>query len=118
MANEIKRSFSIPEPMNGKVRVIFTDDMVYSVSKLAPQETFLNDIAAYCDDETPGSPVIILSLDAPLMDLIHEADHAAFCILAGMGVQVTTKDNEAHAYMLEYIVSKVLKLREKIRVAA
>ena len=100
--------------MNGRIRVIFTDDMLASVSKIAPTQTFLHDIAAYCDDETPGAPIMVLCRDCPLPDIIHEADHAAFCILAGMGIGITVKDNEAHAYLLEYIVSRVLKLKEKV----
>lgn len=111
---EVKRSFSIPEPMNGRVRVVFTDEMAVCVSKYNPTETGLTDIAAYCNDDKAGDPMVILEFDASLDDVIHEADHAAFCILAGMGIPVTVKDNEAHAYLIGFIVAKILKLQVKV----
>ena len=114
MAREVKRSFIIPEPMNGKVKIIFTDEMPTSISKIAPDETGLNDIAAYCNDEVPGLPVIVLTFDASLDDIVHESDHAAFCLLAGMGIPVTNTDNEAHAYLIGFVVGKILKLQAKI----
>jgi hypothetical protein len=114
VSTEIKRSFTIPDPMHGRVRVIFTEDMAKSVKKIVPEETFVEDVVAYCADFVPGAPIIVLKKDAALEDVVHEADHAAFCILAGMGILVTTEDNEAHAYVLEYIVRKVLKLKEKL----
>lgn len=116
---EIKRSFKASSSYPGRITCIFTDDVAATSKRLDPEDTEPETLAAFCflDNEKPakpGHPVIVLAMDASYGDIVHEADHIAFNLLKFWGVPVTYDDNEAHAYLLEHVVDKIVKLQGRI----
>jgi hypothetical protein len=116
---EVKRSFKASSTYPGRIVVIFTDDIAATSKRLDPEDQHPETLAAFCflDDTKPakpGRPVMVVSMDASMGDIVHEADHVAFDLLKFWGVPVTYEDNEAHAYLLESIVDKVIKLQAKV----
>lgn len=117
--NEIKRSFKASGTFPGRVHVIFTRDVAATSKRLDPEDDDHDTLAAFCflDEKPakPGNPLLVVAVNAELGDIIHEADHVAFSLLKYWGVPVTYDDNEAHAYLLEDMVTKILKLQRKVQ---
>lgn len=117
---EIKRSFRADVSKPGRITCIFTDDMIATSKRLDPEDKEPETLAAFClihdKPAKPGSPIMVLEMTASLGDIIHECDHIAFALLEFWGMPVTYTDNEAHAYLLEYLVDRVLKLQTKLSV--
>jgi hypothetical protein len=115
---EIKRSFKVSSTYPGRIVCIFTDDVAATSKRLDPEDDAHETYEAFCflDDKPakPGEPMIVLSINASVLDIVHEADHIAFNFLKFWGVPVTYDDNEAHAYLQESIVDKILKLQKRI----
>jgi hypothetical protein len=116
--SEIKRTFKASNTFPGRIVCIFTDDMVATSKRLDPEDDEAEHLAAFVfTDEKPakpGKPIIVLTRNASIGDIVHESDHIAFSLLKFWGVPVTYDDNEAHAYLLEYIVEHILKLQRKL----
>lgn len=115
---EVKRSFKASSTYPGRIVCLFTDNVAETAKRLEPEETDQDTYEACCwfDEKPakPGSPLIVLAFGASVGTIIHECDHVAFYMLKFWGVPVTYDDNEAHAYLLEAIVEKILKLQGKL----
>ena len=91
------------------------EELMNFIKKNAPSD-LIGVTTCLDDDETTVAHTIGTSTDAiihaikkpsSILTLIHEADHAAFRIMKIVGVE--TSDEEAHAYLQEFICQKMFE---------
>lgn len=56
---------------------------------------------------------IYIKYGSSLGDIVHECLHVAFYMLDSIGHQPTADDDEPLAYLLEYLVDQVMKIKRK-----
>ena len=49
-----------------------------------------------------------------LLTIVHEIDHMAWMILKHVGIHPTYEDNEAHTYLVEFILENIIKKYYKL----
>lgn len=116
---EVKRSFKVAP--TGRIRVIFTDDMVATLKRIDPTEDAKETKAfkAVCYQEgyphrpVPGKPLLVLKMNATVAEISHEALHATYAILRYAGVRFSPTNDEQVAYLLDYIVDKIVKIMSR-----
>jgi len=115
-AYESARVFRLTGPVPGKVKVIFSHDMIRSAMRYGYTKAEAKSLHAFCIlDTPPGRPIIVLRLDATLADIVHECGHAAFSLLQYADIPVTYEDNEMYCYVLDFIFDRIYRLQGRVR---
>jgi hypothetical protein len=114
-AYETLRLFTVVGPAPGKVRVIFTHDMIRTATRFGYTKEEAKSLYAFCALDRPGRPTIVLMLNASLADIVHECGHATFHLLEYAGIPVTYEDNEMYCYTLDFVFERVRLLQERAR---
>lgn len=72
-----------------------------------------NMYGAYVYSEKQNIHAIVLAQDAEIETIAHECFHAVMSVLQCKGIRYSQKSEECFAYVLGYLVSKVVEVKEQ-----
>lgn len=104
------------EIYRSNILVVFTDDVEAYLKKVDEWDEEADDSVAFTweiNDDGFYVATVILPFNCDLCDLIHEGSHAATIIAGIVGVLPTREEDEAYAYLTEFIVMKLIALKKK-----
>lgn len=122
-AKSVKRSIKYKGAYQATAHVIITDDFKTAAEKIrreVPKLDYVDDIdgdVACCMHSKKRSCEvwILLAPDASAGLVAHECVHAANFLLGDLGVRVTQRNDESHAYMVQWLVDEIVKLLPRAR---
>lgn len=111
----IKYTLDVPI-YDSDAQLVFTNDVHEYVKKMGEWEEGLESGAAITWEEENSDEYVSLSIlpfNISLSDTVHETVHIADIIADRVGILPTAKDDEAYAYLVAYIHTKMLELKKK-----
>lgn len=107
---------------NRLVRVLFVDNMTQAVEYFDKEYSYVWDDMLFTDgfvvpivnkEKQVSRTYMCLLKDIEDSILVHESLHAAWSVLDDVGVEVTYGNDEALAYLTQFIFSKTSVIKEK-----
>lgn len=103
---------------SASVIIIFSKDFIADTHKIGIElrgDAKEFDGMCFRHNKKPFTYVIVLSKNASPGTIAHEALHAANYCLQDAGVEVTTQNDEAQAYLLGWVVKQIYKAKKLIQ---
>jgi hypothetical protein len=109
----IKQRRILLAPYQRTLTIKFTND----VDLCSKKDGFGDDkgFHAYCATYNTGNVAVVLPYNVSVPLAVHEATHAVLEVFNGISHDASSKDQEPMCYMMQYVVSEILKFQKEVR---